>query len=94
MLIAVLVHGVRRSIGDGQGNSIEVTYDTAQVSLSAQGDAGFSGSLGPIASPCANPLFLIRIAQPAGVFGRWIATGAVRSVGHNSFLDEPKGHED
>lgn len=73
---------------DGGGNSIEVIYDTAPVSLSTRGKAGFSGSLGSINSPCNNPLFLVRIAQPAGAFGRWIATGAVRSVGHKSFFEE------
>ena len=73
---------------DGNGNSTEVVFDTTPVALSAQGDAGFSGSLGSIASPCNNPLFLIRIAQPAGAFGRWIATGAVRSIGHKSFVEE------
>jgi len=73
---------------DGNGTSIEVVSDTTPVALSAQGDAGFSGSLGAIASPCNNPLFLIRIAQPAGAFGRWIATGAVRSVGHKSFFED------
>lgn len=73
---------------DSNGSSIEVVHDTTPVDLSAQGEAGFSGSLGSIASPCNNPLFLIRIAQPAGAFGRWIATGAVRSVGHKSFVED------
>jgi hypothetical protein len=65
---------------DTNGNSIEKVYDTAPVSLSARGDAGFSGSLGSIGTPCNNPLFLVRIAQPAGAFGFWIATGTVRSL--------------
>ena len=53
-----------------------VTYDTTPVPLSPQGDADFSGQIGPIASTCnsSNVAFLIRI--PAG---RWIANGAVRT---------------
>jgi len=39
------------------------------VSLNEHGNAGFSGSIGPITTPCNNPLFLVRIAQPAGAFG-------------------------
>jgi len=69
------------------GNSIETVFDTPPVSLSARGNAGFSGSLGPITGPCHNPLFLVRIAQPAGAFGRWIATGAVRSFRQQLFND-------
>ena len=70
------------------GQAGEVIHDTTPVSLSTRGKAGFSGSLGSIQTPCNNPLFLIRIAQPAGAFGRWIATGAVRSTGHASFFQE------
>jgi hypothetical protein len=53
-----------------------VTYDTTPIPLSPQGDADFSGQIGPIASTCnsSNVAFLIRI--PAG---RWIANGAVRT---------------
>jgi len=53
-----------------------LTYDTTPVPLSPQGDADFSGPIGPIASTCnsSNVAFLIRI--PAG---RWIANGAVRT---------------
>jgi len=65
---------------DNQGMSTEKVYDTVPVTLNASGNAGFSGNIGHIASPCSNPLFLIRIAQPAGAAGRWIATGAVRSM--------------
>ena len=61
------------------GGSDEQLVDTTPVPLSALGNAGFSGTIGPINAPCNNPLFLIRIAQPAGAAGRWIATGAVRS---------------
>ena len=66
------------------GTADEHILDTAPVSLSAVGNAGFSGNIGAIPAPCNNPLFLIRIAQPTGASGRWIATGAVRS-----FSDRP-----
>ena len=68
------------------GKAEEKLYDTTPVSLSALGNAGFSGNIGSIDAPCNNPLFLIRIAQPAGAFGRWIATGAVRSFGARSLF--------
>jgi hypothetical protein len=71
------------------GQAGETVNDTAPVSLSAQGNARFFGAIGSIATPCNNPLFLIRVAQPAGAFGRWIATGAVRSFGDDfSFGEE------
>lgn len=60
------------------GTNTESTHDTSQVPFSATGDADFSGQITGIPSSCANPLFLIRIAAPAGVAGRWIATGAER----------------
>lgn len=62
------------------GEGSETQLDTPPVSLTAQGDAEFSGHLGAIPSPCDNPLFLIRIVNPAGALGRWIATGADRSM--------------
>jgi hypothetical protein len=61
--------------GAGQTN-----LDTAQVPLDAQGDAHFKGTIANIPNPCGNPIFLIRIAQPVGAAGRWIATGADRSI--------------
>jgi hypothetical protein len=63
------------------GDVTEVVLDTAEVSLSAQGHAHFSGQIGAgnIPSPCANPLFLIRIANLPGATGLWIATGTERS---------------
>ena len=75
------------------GQAEEMVYNTTPVSLSTRGEAGFSGSLGSIQAPCNNPLFLVRIAEPVGALGRWIATGAVRSVGHKFFFDE-REHED
>ncbi len=70
------------------GASTEKVFDTAPVSLNKHGNAGFSGSIGPITTPCNNPLFLVRIAQPAGAFGFWIGTGAVRSFTDHFFDDE------
>ena len=65
----------------GTGN--QVIRDTAEVKLSQQGDAHFRGELNGIPSPCANPLFLVRIGPSfpvAGAVGRWIATGTVRTT--------------
>jgi len=56
----------------------ETVLDTAPVPLDAHGDAAFAGTLQGIPSPCANPLFLVRIATPEGAAGRWIAAGAER----------------
>ena len=62
----------------GTGNQV---FNTAAVPLSAQGDAQFSGHFASApGTTCSNPVFLIRIAVPAGAGGRWIATGAVRSI--------------
>ena len=51
--------------------------DTVSVPLGPQGDADFSGPIGPIPSTCnaANVVFLVRIATS----GAWIANGAVRN---------------
>jgi len=59
-----------------------VILDTTPVPLSPQGDADFSGPIGPIPSTCTstNVAFLVRIAAS----GAWIANGAVRfSQGNN-----------
>ena len=58
-----------------------VTLDTALVPLSPEGDADFSGPIGPIPSTCnrSNVVFLIRIAAD-----RWIANGAVRTASGNN----------
>ena len=63
------------------GDQAEMPIDTAVVPLSARGDASFNGAIPAIPAVCANPLFLVRIAVPAGAAGRWIATGAVRRTG-------------
>lgn len=73
--------GTRAGIADVKGTLVcnpgsataQAVLDTATVPLSPQGDAHLEGSLGGVATPCSNPLFLIRI--PADL---WIATGAVR----------------
>ena len=60
----------------------ELILTSAPVPLSATGDAVFAGNIGSVPSPCANPLFLIRIGPDFPAAGeRWIATGAVRIGG-------------
>jgi len=63
------------------GEETQAVLDTPAVALSAHGDAHFTGHITGIPAVCDNPLFLIRIATPAGAAGRWIATGADRFVG-------------
>ena len=62
------------------GDKTQAVLDTARVALNAHGDAHFSGQIDNIPASCANPLFLIRIAVPAGAAGRWIATGTERFI--------------
>lgn len=62
------------------GEETQANFDTNAVRLDPQGDAHFSGRIEGIPSPCPNPLFLVRIATPAGAAGLWIATGAERSM--------------
>src|SRR5260221_11522274 len=59
----------------------EMDIDTAVVPLSARGNASFHGAIAAIPAVCANPLFLVRIAVPAGAAGLWIARGALRTAG-------------
>ena len=63
------------------GDPEEAAFDTRAVTLNSRGDAVFVGHLQNIPATCANPLFLVRIATPAGAAGRWIATGADRFIG-------------
>jgi len=63
------------------GATAQTVLDTAAVPLNAHGDANFSGQLRSIPATCSNPLFLVRIASPAGAAGRWIATGTERFIG-------------
>jgi len=58
--------------------NMQSTHNTGAVPLSAQGDAQFSGHFGQLGQ-CGNPVFLIRIFNPAGARGRWIATGVERT---------------
>lgn len=67
--------------GSTNGQTI---LNTAEVRLNPQGDADFRGEISGIPNPCANPLFLIRIGPSfpvAAAVGRWLATGAVRTIG-------------
>src|SRR5215475_13798215 len=48
------------------GEAMEATLDTEPVSLSPDGNANFTGRISGISGTCDNPLFLIRIASPAG----------------------------
>ncbi len=60
------------------GATTQTILDTTPVNLDAQGNAHFAGHFVGVPAVCGNPLFLIRIAVPAGAAGRWIATGAQR----------------
>jgi hypothetical protein len=62
------------------GTPTPTILDTVHVSLNQQGDAQFAGHIAGIPATCDNPLFLIRIAAPAGAAGRWIATGTERLI--------------
>jgi hypothetical protein len=55
--------------------------NTTPVSLNVHGNARFFGHLSGVPATCVNPLFLVRIAAPAGAAGRWIATGTQRFIG-------------
>lgn len=72
-----LVCDLDGSAGGGKSTLV----DTPAVGLSAQGDAGFSGNVGPLPAACLKEpdiAFLIRIVKPSAFLGRWIAFGAVR----------------
>ena len=71
------------------GAKDQTIFTTAPVSLSAQGNADFSGTFNTIPGSCTNPLFLIRIGPDLpGANQAWIATGAVRtSVGDSHDRD-------
>jgi hypothetical protein len=62
---------------DGSGSGGNSTLvDTPLMPLSAQGDAEFNGSVGPLPGACLTETdiaFVVRIGA-----GRWIANGAVR----------------
>jgi hypothetical protein len=60
------------------GGTAPTISDTAAVSLNVRGDAHFEGQISDLPTTCDHPIFLIRIATPAGAAGRWIATGTRR----------------
>jgi len=64
------------------GTDTEVALNTGAAALDAQGDTQFAGHIANIPATCANPLFLLRIANLPGANGRWIATGTERSIGN------------
>jgi len=67
----------------GAGTAEQVVRDTAEVRLTQQGEAHFHGEITGIPALCASPVFLVRIGPSfpvAGAVGRWLATGAVRTV--------------
>jgi len=61
------------------GAAAQSVHNTSATTLDAHGNALFRGNVGTVPTGCGNPLFLIRIFNPSGARGRWIATGAVRS---------------
>jgi|SRR3954464_11825940 hypothetical protein len=76
------VDQVEGSLVCNAGTNAQVVLTTNPVALSSRGDAEFSGTIGAVPSPCANPLFLVRIGPDLpGANQRWIATGAVRVNG-------------
>jgi hypothetical protein len=62
------------------GTATPTILDTIPVSLNVHGDAQFAGQIQGVPAACGNPLFLIRIAAPAGAAGRWIATATERFI--------------
>lgn len=62
------------------GGDQQSTHDTAAVKLDAHGNAQFSGMLSALPA-CGNPVFLVRIFNPTGARGLWIATGVDRTFG-------------
>lgn len=69
------VTNVLGTLGCNPGTSEQAILDTGTTSLSTSGNAELSFRLN-VPSTCNNPLFLIR----AGA--RWIATGAIRTIGN------------
>jgi hypothetical protein len=74
---------VRGTLVCNAGTGNQTVFNTNSRPLDSHGDAQFSGHFlngGIPTTACGNPIFLIRIAFPAGAAGRWIATGADRSI--------------
>ena len=74
------ITAVRGTLVCNAGAGNQTVFDTSAVPLNVHGDAQFSGNFGTAPGTCGNPIFLIRIAAPAGAAGRWIATGANPSI--------------
>lgn len=72
------VSAVKGTLVCNSGGTSQTILDTTSVSLDVHGDAHFSGQIEGVPATCDNPIFLIRIATPAGAAGRWIATGTQR----------------
>jgi hypothetical protein len=70
------ITAVKGTLVCNSGGAAPTVLDTTPVSLNVHGDARFSGQIADVPATCDNPVFLIRIAAPAGAAGRWIATGA------------------
>ncbi len=74
-----LVCNVDGLTAGGSGNSVDV--DTGSVAFSFQGNASFNGSFSSIPAVCtsapADTAFLIRVVDPVGFAGLYIAFGAV-----------------
>jgi len=69
--------------GTADGSGTSTIVNTPSVHLSSTGDAQFNGKVGAIPDVCTtdpnpnNVAFLIRIFDPVGFRGVWIANGAV-----------------
>ena len=72
------ISSVKGTLVCNSGSAAPTVLDTTPVSLNLHGDAHFEGEVFGMPSTCDNPVFLIRIATPAGAAGRWIGTGTER----------------
>lgn len=78
------ITAVKGTLVCNSGGTSPAILDTLAVSLNVHGDAHFDGQISDLPSTCENPVFLIRIATPAGAAGRWIATGVRRFTDDDS----------
>ena len=74
------ITSVKGTLVCNSGGTAPTILDTRAVSLNVHGDARFAGQLSDVPTTCDNPVFLIRIAAPAGAAGRWIATAGGRFI--------------
>ena len=74
------IQAVRGTLVCNAGTATEVALNTGAANLDGQGNTQFAGHIANIPGACANPLFLLRIANLPGANGLWIATGAERSI--------------